>query len=159
MKYVVALAAACAAAFAAPAFANQQLAQQKNCMACHAVDKKLVGPSYKDVAAKYAGQKDAVDKLAQKVLKGGSGAWGQVPMPANPGERGRGQATGPVDPEPEVIGPARPMPGRGTAPRPVQARGAFFCARRAARSRRRRLSAAAARCGLPASRRPSRAGC
>ncbi|MEW6099007.1 MAG: c-type cytochrome [Pseudomonadota bacterium] len=84
MKYVVALAAACAAAFAAPAFANQQLAQQKNCMACHAVDKKLVGPSYKDVAAKYAGQKDAVDKLAQKVLKGGSGAWGQVPMPANP---------------------------------------------------------------------------
>jgi len=69
---------------AVPAFANQQLAQQKNCMACHAVDKKVVGPSYKDVAAKYAGQKDAVDKLAQKVLKGGSGAWGAVPMPANP---------------------------------------------------------------------------
>ena len=69
---------------AVPAFANQQLAQQKNCMACHAVDKKVVGPAYKDVAAKYAGQKDAVDKLAQKVLKGGSGAWGAVPMPANP---------------------------------------------------------------------------
>jgi cytochrome c len=52
-------------------------------MACHATDKKLVGPSYKDVAAKYAGQKDAVDKLAQKVVKGGAGVWGPVPMPAN----------------------------------------------------------------------------
>ncbi|WP_280152322.1 c-type cytochrome [Piscinibacter sp. XHJ-5] len=71
---------------AAPAFAATpaELAQQKNCMACHAIDKKLVGPSYKDVAAKYAGQKDAVDKLTQKVLKGGSGVWGAVPMPANP---------------------------------------------------------------------------
>jgi len=69
---------------AVPAFANQQLAQQKNCMACHAIDKKLVGPAYKDVAAKYAGQKDAVDKLAQKVMKGGAGTWGAVPMPANP---------------------------------------------------------------------------
>jgi len=67
-----------------PALANQQLAQQKNCLACHAVDKKVVGPSYKDVAAKYAGQKDAVEKLTQKVLKGGSGNWGAVPMPANP---------------------------------------------------------------------------
>jgi cytochrome c len=69
---------------AAPAFAQADLAQKKNCMACHAIDKKLVGPSYKDVAAKYAGQKDAVDKLAQKVVKGGSGTWGAVPMPANP---------------------------------------------------------------------------
>ena len=69
---------------AAPVLASPQLAQQKNCMACHAVDKKLVGPSYKEVAAKYAGQKDAVDKLTQKVLKGGSGVWGAVPMPANP---------------------------------------------------------------------------
>ena len=69
---------------AAPAFAQADLAQKKNCMACHAIDKKLVGPAYKDVAAKYAGQKDAVDKLAQKVVKGGSGAWGAVPMPANP---------------------------------------------------------------------------
>ena len=68
---------------AGPALANADLAQKKNCMACHAVDKKLVGPSYKQVAAKYAGQKDAVDKLAQKVLKGGSGVWGAVPMPAN----------------------------------------------------------------------------
>ncbi|MDA8446534.1 c-type cytochrome [Acidovorax valerianellae] len=68
---------------AAPALADQALATSKNCMACHAVDKKLVGPSYKDVAAKYAGQKDAVDKLAAKIMKGGSGAWGPVPMPAN----------------------------------------------------------------------------
>ena len=60
------------------------LAKEKNCMACHAVDKKLVGPAYKDVAAKYAGQKDATDKLAQKVIKGGAGVWGAVPMPANP---------------------------------------------------------------------------
>jgi cytochrome c len=78
------LAAALASAVAAPVFANQDLAQKKNCMACHAVDKKLVGPAYKEVAAKYAGQKDAVDKLAGKVVKGGSGVWGQVPMPANP---------------------------------------------------------------------------
>ena len=66
-----------------PALAAQALATAKNCMACHATDKKLVGPSYKDVAAKYAGQKDAVDKLAAKIQKGGSGVWGPVPMPAN----------------------------------------------------------------------------
>ena len=72
------------AALASPAMADQALATAKNCMACHAVDKKLVGPSYKEVAAKYAGQKDAVDKLAVKIVKGGSGVWGPVPMPANP---------------------------------------------------------------------------
>ena len=69
---------------AAPAFAQLELAQKKNCMACHAVDKKVLGPAYKDVAAKYADQKDAVDKLAAKVMKGGSGVWGNIPMPANP---------------------------------------------------------------------------
>jgi len=74
---------AAAATLATPVLADQALATAKNCMACHAVDKKLVGPSYKDVAAKYAGQKDAVDKLAVKILKGGSGVWGPVPMPAN----------------------------------------------------------------------------
>jgi cytochrome c len=68
---------------AGPALADQALATAKNCMACHATDKKLVGPSYKDVAAKYAGQKDAVDKLAVKIQKGGAGVWGPVPMPAN----------------------------------------------------------------------------
>lgn len=65
------------------AMANADLAKSKNCMACHAVANKVVGPSFKDVAAKYAGQKDAEDKLTQKVLKGGVGVWGQVPMPAN----------------------------------------------------------------------------
>lgn len=74
----------CAAAAAAPALANEALAKAKNCLACHAVDKKVVGPGYKEVAAKYAGQKDAVEKLSQKVIKGGVGAWGQIPMPANP---------------------------------------------------------------------------
>ena len=64
-------------------FANADLAKAKNCMACHAVDKKLVGPSYKDVAAKYKDDKSAVDKLAVKIRAGGVGVWGQVPMPAN----------------------------------------------------------------------------
>ena len=80
----IALIAALAAVVAAPAFANADLAQKKSCLACHSTDKKLVGPAYKEVAAKYAGQKDAVAKLADKIQKGGVGAWGQVPMPANP---------------------------------------------------------------------------
>lgn len=79
-----ALIAMLATVVAGPALANADLAQKKNCMACHALDKKLVGPAYKEVAAKYAGQKDAVAKLADKVQKGGTGVWGQVPMPANP---------------------------------------------------------------------------
>jgi cytochrome c len=74
---------AAATLLAAPAMADQALAQAKNCMACHAVDKKLVGPSYKEVAIKYSGQANAADKLAAKILKGGSGVWGPVPMPAN----------------------------------------------------------------------------
>lgn len=82
MKRIL-VASVLAVAASAPAWADQALAQSKNCMACHAVDKKLVGPAYKDVAAKYAGQKDAVDKLAQKIMKGSSGVWGPVPMPAN----------------------------------------------------------------------------
>ena len=65
------------------AIASPELAKAKNCMACHAVGNKVVGPSFKDVAVKYAGQKDAEDKLTQKVLKGGAGVWGSVPMPAN----------------------------------------------------------------------------
>jgi cytochrome c len=84
MKSVLILAATTASLATMPALASADLAQKKNCMACHAVDKKLIGPGYKDVAAKYAGQKDAADKLAQKIVKGGVGAWGQVPMPANP---------------------------------------------------------------------------
>jgi cytochrome c len=85
MKRILLVLASMAAGLAVstPALADLQLATAKNCMACHAVDKKLVGPSYKDVAAKYAGQKDAADKLAAKIIKGGSGVWGPVPMPAN----------------------------------------------------------------------------
>ncbi|MBA3594282.1 MAG: c-type cytochrome [Polaromonas sp.] len=74
---------AAGAVVSTPALADLQLATAKNCMACHAVATKLVGPSYKDVAVKYASQKDAADKLAAKIVKGGSGVWGPVPMPAN----------------------------------------------------------------------------
>jgi cytochrome c len=80
----LALATIVAAVFTPAAFANPALAEKKNCLACHQVDKKLVGPSYKEVAAKYTGQKDAAAKLAEKIQKGGTGVWGQVPMPANP---------------------------------------------------------------------------
>ena len=66
------------------ALADEALAKAKNCMACHAVANKLVGPAYKEVARKYAGDKGAADKLATKIIKGGSGVWGAVPMPANP---------------------------------------------------------------------------
>lgn len=59
------------------------LAKSKNCLACHSVANKIVGPAYKDVAAKYAGQKGAEDKLVKKVMQGGSGTWGAIPMPAN----------------------------------------------------------------------------
>ncbi|RCW68173.1 c-type cytochrome [Pseudorhodoferax soli] len=69
---------------ALPSWADEALAKSKNCMACHSVDKKLVGPAYKDIAAKYKGDGTAVDKLATKIQKGGSGVWGPVPMPANP---------------------------------------------------------------------------
>jgi len=84
MKHVVALAVLGLAVASSPVLAQADLAKQKNCMACHAVDKKLVGPSYKDVAAKYKADKDAPAKLAKKIREGGVGAWGQVPMPANP---------------------------------------------------------------------------
>jgi cytochrome c len=66
-----------------PASASDALAKKHNCFACHQLDKKVVGPSYKDVAAKYAGDKGAQAKLADKVKKGGVGVWGQVPMPPN----------------------------------------------------------------------------
>ena len=75
---------AAAALVSTSAMANADLAKAKNCMACHAIQTKLVGPAYKDVAAKYAGQKDAEAKLTAKVMKGGAGSWGAVPMPANP---------------------------------------------------------------------------
>ena len=79
-----ALISALALALAAlPALANEDLAKKSGCMACHAVDKKVVGPAYKDVAAKYKGDKTAEAKLFKKVKEGGVGVWGQVPMPPN----------------------------------------------------------------------------
>ena len=84
MKKALAVAALGLVVVAGPAFAQADLAKQKNCLACHAVDKKLVGPSYKDVAAKYKNDKNAPAALAKKIREGGVGVWGQVPMPANP---------------------------------------------------------------------------
>ncbi len=81
--FVVSLGFVAMGVLAMPAHADQALATSKNCMTCHAIDKKVVGPGYKEVATKYAGQKDAVDKLATKILKGGAGVFGVVPMPAN----------------------------------------------------------------------------
>jgi len=78
-----ALALALAAAAATPAYAQEELGKKHNCFACHATDKKLVGPSYKDVAAKYRNDPAAEAKLFDKVKKGGQGVWGQVPMPPN----------------------------------------------------------------------------
>ncbi|MDP1654464.1 MAG: c-type cytochrome [Hylemonella sp.] len=81
MKYIhIALAAT--ALVAVPAFASKELAQKNACMACHATDKKLVGPAFQDVGKKYAAQKDAQDALAASIKKGGAGKWGPVPMPA-----------------------------------------------------------------------------
>lgn len=81
MKLVSAFVAV-SACFAAPAFANLDLAKKNACMACHGVDKKVVGPAYQDVAKKYSGQKDAAANLAKSIKAGGSGKWGPVPMPA-----------------------------------------------------------------------------
>lgn len=83
MKRLVCVAALAALAAALPAAANEELAKKHACFACHSVDKKLVGPSYKDVAAKYRSDKGAEAKLVAKVKKGGTGVWGQVPMPPN----------------------------------------------------------------------------
>jgi cytochrome c len=66
-----------------PVLANPALAQAKNCMGCHHATDRRVGPPFKQIAARYAGQADAPDKLAQKILKGGAGSWGAVPMPEN----------------------------------------------------------------------------
>jgi len=83
-RYRSVLIASLLAAASGSALASADLAKSRNCLACHATDKKLVGPSFKDVAAKYANDKDAVAKLSKKVREGGSGVWGQVPMPPNP---------------------------------------------------------------------------
>jgi len=83
MKRLTVLLGAAAAIAALPAAASEELAKKHNCFACHAVDKKLVGPAYKEVAAKYRGDKTAAAKLAAKVKKGGVGVWGQIMMPPN----------------------------------------------------------------------------
>ena len=68
---------------ALPALANEELAKKSGCLACHGIATKIVGPSYKEVAAKYKTDKDAAAKLFKKVKEGGVGVWGQVPMPPN----------------------------------------------------------------------------
>jgi cytochrome c len=86
MKVLLSTIAAAAVLFAGTAQADEAakaLAQKSGCLACHSIDKKVLGPSYKDVAAKYKGDKTAEAKLVEKVKKGGSGVWGPMPMPAN----------------------------------------------------------------------------
>jgi cytochrome c len=84
MKAVyVAMMAAAGIVMAGQAQADEALAKAKNCMACHAIDKKLVGPAYKDVAAKYKGDAKAPAMLAAKIKAGGKGTWGEIPMPPN----------------------------------------------------------------------------
>jgi cytochrome c len=73
-----------AACLPSVSMASMELAKSKNCLACHAVDQKLVGPSYKEVSAKYKGDAGAVAKMATKIQKGGAGSWGPVPMPPHP---------------------------------------------------------------------------
>ena len=83
MKSIALTALAALSIAATPALANEALAQKHACTACHAIDKKLVGPGYKEVAAKYKGDAKAEAMLVEKVKKGGVGTWGQVPMPPN----------------------------------------------------------------------------
>ncbi|MDR1995698.1 c-type cytochrome [Azonexus sp.] len=84
MKSVyIAMLAAAGVAMAGQVHADEALAKAKNCMSCHTIDKKLVGPAYKDVAAKYKDDKGAPAMLAAKVKSGGKGVWGQIPMPPN----------------------------------------------------------------------------
>jgi cytochrome c len=81
--HVLILAALATALAATPALASEELAKKHACTACHAIDKKLVGPAYKEVANKYRADKAAEASLVDKVKKGGVGVWGQVPMPPN----------------------------------------------------------------------------
>lgn len=81
MKYILAIMLATSIN---SAYANEALAQKSGCLACHNVNVKVLGPAYKDVAAKYRGQAGAEDKLVAKVKAGGSGVWGPIPMPAHP---------------------------------------------------------------------------
>lgn len=83
----IALALGAATLLAGPAGASEAIVKKARCVACHGVDKKLVGPAYKDVAAKYRGQPEMLDKLVAKVRNGGAGTWGEIPMPPNGPEK------------------------------------------------------------------------
>jgi cytochrome c len=83
MKFLLATIATAAMLLVGQASASEALAQKSGCLACHGVDKKVLGPSFKDVSAKYKGDKSAEAKLVAKVKAGGSGVWGPMPMPAN----------------------------------------------------------------------------
>ncbi len=83
MKVLLSMIALAAMLLAGQAYASQTLAQKSGCLACHSLDKKVLGPSFKDVSAKYKGDKSAEAKLVAKVKAGGSGVWGPMPMPAN----------------------------------------------------------------------------
>ena len=83
MKPLVTVLIAAGLVAAAPAHANLELAKKNNCMSCHAVDKKMVGPAFIDISKKYAGEKDAAKKLAASIKGGSKGTWGQIPMPPN----------------------------------------------------------------------------
>lgn len=83
LHHALIAAALAASVLAPPARANEELAKKYQCLACHQLDKKLVGPAYKEVAKKYKGQADAAVKIAEKIKKGSTGVWGPVPMPAN----------------------------------------------------------------------------
>lgn len=84
MRMTICIAAALLSTTALPVLASQELAQKNACLACHAVDKKMVGPAYREIAKKYAGQTGAEDTLARSIKAGGAGKWGPVPMPAQP---------------------------------------------------------------------------
>jgi len=84
MKFPILFTSVAIVSASAGALASPELAKSKNCVACHAAATKLVGPSFKDIASKYAGEDGAAEKLAQKIQKGSQGVWGPVPMPPNP---------------------------------------------------------------------------
>ncbi len=83
MKILIVTALA-GAFLATPALADEAMAKKYNCLACHAVDHKVLGPAYKDVAKKYKGDAGAEAMLIQKIKKGGGGVWGPIPMPPHP---------------------------------------------------------------------------
>jgi cytochrome c len=84
MNKLLAVAAIALSLASGSVLASDELARAKNCQACHAAERKMVGPSYKDIAARYAKERDAATRLARKIRDGGVGVWGQIPMPANP---------------------------------------------------------------------------